>query len=82
MKNLDIKYVVCSVDENYQDQLFVMLTSLFAVNQKNKFHIFILNEGIETELKKKIGVFFNNINNSSFTILKLNNLYLDKQLIF
>lgn len=75
MNDNKMKYIACSIDENYLDHLFVMLTSLFCSNRKNTFHIFIIHNFLVETQKKNISQFFKGIN-STFDLI-----YIDDTII-
>jgi lipopolysaccharide biosynthesis glycosyltransferase len=50
----DIIEIVCGLDSNYAAHLAVMLKSLTAYNQKHRFRVHVLHDGIPPELRKRV----------------------------
>jgi lipopolysaccharide biosynthesis glycosyltransferase len=76
------KYIACSVDSNYQEHLFVMLTSFIDRNKKNKFHFFILLEDASEQFSSDLYRFFDKqIYNISFEFIFIKDKLLDEVVI-
>jgi lipopolysaccharide biosynthesis glycosyltransferase len=69
---MNLKYITCSVDENYFDHLIVMLTSLFR-NKKQIFYIYILISDLSIMKKSKLNIFFSKYEVHKFEIIKVEN---------
>ncbi len=76
------KFIACSIDDNYQEQFFVFLTSLFENNSKKEFHIFILHETLGVEFKTKIDFFFKVKSTFTYSLIQLRDSLLDEALVF
>ena len=58
LKNENIKYIICTIDDNYVQHFLVMLTSLFYNNSNSQFKVFVLTEGLSITNERLINDFF------------------------
>ena len=80
MKEDKIKYIACSIDLNYYNHLFVMLTSLFLTNKKYNFYVFIIHNFNDEIHIQKIHEFFI-LSKNSFELIKLDDTLIKEDAI-
>jgi lipopolysaccharide biosynthesis glycosyltransferase len=64
----NVRYVTCSIDDNYFNHFFVLLTSLFDYN-KHSYHIFILTQKLNNEQLSLIEDFFIKYSKNKYEVI-------------
>lgn len=82
MKNYEIKYVACSVDENYKEQLIIFISSLVFNNLSCNFHLLILHEKLSEEFKIELEYFLTYQKSIKYNLVEINDSILEKTLVY